>query len=193
MNFKEFWTGNKRIVGKLMLNQFGGTFFGLMLFMAASAATAHRAWLMLIASCCAAIFYLYLQYTIIWERGGQDRIRVDSGRAHRKPLTGLYIGLLANIPNFLLAFAVLVSQPFRDTMMWAGTVNGIARVICLLWEGMYAGFVTYFAPNNPLIHLLYVFPSVCIVALGYLLGLSNCRLLSVFDSKKTAKQTTKQK
>ncbi len=191
MNFKEFWAANKKIVGKLILNQFGGTFFGLMLFMAAAAATAHRAWLMLIASCIAAAFYLYLQYTVIWERGGQDRIRVDSGRAHRRPLTGLFIGLLANIPNFFLAFVILISQPFRDTMMWAGTANGIARTLCVLWEGMYAGFVTYFAPHNPFIHLLYVLPSVFVVTIGYLLGLSNRRLFSVFVLKKNDKQITK--
>ncbi len=180
---KEFWSENSKIISKLILNQFGATFLGLMVIAAASAAQGQRAWLMLFASCFAAFFYLFLVYAVVWERGGRDRIKVDGGRAVPKPWTGLWISLVANIPNFILAILVLISDPFKASFEWAGNMNLISRALCLLWEGMYAGFVSYFSPNNPLIHLLYVFPAIAVSVFGYLLGFNNMRLLSVFELK----------
>ena len=180
---KEFWSENSKIISKLILNQFGATFLGLMVIAAASAAQGQRAWLMLFASCFAAFFYLFLVYAVVWERGGRDRIKVDGGRAVPKPWTGLWISLIANIPNFILAILVLISDPFKASFEWAGNMNLISRALCLLWEGMYAGFVSYFSPNNPLIHLLYVFPAIAVSVFGYLLGFHNMRLLSVFELK----------
>ena len=187
MRFKEFWTENKKIIGKIILNQFGATFLGLMVILAASAANTQRDWLMLFASCFASLFYLFLLYNVIWERGGQDRIKIDGGRAHRKPLTGLWIAIAANIPNLILAALVIISNPFKNSFEWAGTMNVISRSLCLLWEGMYAGFVSYFSPHNPIIHLLYIFPAIFVLTFGYMIGLSNRRILSFFELKKTNK------
>lgn len=180
---KEFWSENSKIISKLLLNQFGATFLGLMVVAAASAAQGQKAWLMLFASCFAAFFYLFLVYAVVWERGGHDRIKVDGGRAVPKPWSGLWISLVANIPNFILAAVVLISDPFKASFEWAGNMNVIGRALCLLWEGMYAGIVSYFSPNNPLIHLLYIIPGILVGTFGYLLGLNNMRLLSVFELK----------
>jgi hypothetical protein len=175
----------------MLLNQFGATFLGLMVVAAASAAQSQKAWLMLFASCFAAFFYLFLIYAVVWERGGHDRIKVDGGRAVAKPWTGLWIALFANIPNFILAILVLVSDPFKASYEWAGNMNLIGRALCLLWEGMYAGIVSYFSPNNPLIHLLYIVPAILISTFGYQLGLKNMRLLSVFELKPPQSQQPK--
>lgn len=184
---KDFWSENSKIIGKIILNQFGATFLGIMVITAAQSAQGQKAWLMLFASAFASLFYLFLIYNVIWEKGGQDRIRVDGGRAVRKPLKGLIISLFANIPNFILAFIVLISNPFKGSYEWAATLNVIGRAICLLWEGMYAGFVSYFSPHNPLIHLLYIFPAIAVTTFGYLLGLNNKRILSVFELKQPKK------
>ncbi len=184
---KDFWSENAKIIGKILLNQFGATFLGIMVITAASAAEGQRAWLMLFASCFASLFYLFLIYNLIWEKGGQDRIKYDGGRLVKKPLKGLWISLIANIPNFILAILVLISDPFKNTMEWAANLNVTSRAICLLWEGMYAGFVSYFSPHNPIIHLLYVFPAVAVTTFGYLLGFGNKRILSVFELKQPKK------
>ena len=115
---KDFWRENGGIIGKLLLYQFGMTFFGIMLFSAAMAAQSQRIWLMVFASGFSTLFYLYLIYSVLWERGGQDRIRVDGGRAKREPLKGLWIILAANIPNIVIALLILVSQPFKGTAQW---------------------------------------------------------------------------
>lgn len=185
---KEFWSENSKIIGKIILNQFGATFLGIMVITAASAAQSQKAWLMLFASCFSSLFYLFLIYNVIWERGGQDRIKIDGGRAVRKPLTGLWISLVANIPNFIFAALVIISQPFKESgASWGVTMNVIGRSLCLLWEGMYAGIVSYFSPHNPIIHLLYIFPAIFVTTVGYILGLNNRRILAFFELKQPKK------
>lgn len=181
---KDFWSENSKIIRKLLLNQFGATFFGIMLYMSSYAIKAEKPWPTLLASCLATAFYLYLIYLELWERGGQDRIKIDGGRAVRRPLTGLYVMLIANIPNLILAILVLLSHPFKNSIAWLGNVHVISRAICYIWEGMYLGIVRYFSPNNPIIYLLCVFPAVFVGAGAYLLGLSNKRLLGPSPAKK---------
>lgn len=178
---KEFWNENRRIIGKIILNQFGATFLGLMVIIPVY--SLGRPWLLVFASAFAVFFYLFLLYNIIWERGGQDRIKVDGGRAERKPLTGLWIAIAANVPNLLIGLLIVISQPFKSTQMWAGTMNGISRVCALLWEGMYAGLVSAYAPVNPFAHVLDILPAIAVITFGYLLGLSNRKLLSPFELK----------
>ena len=185
---KNFWSENSKLITKLLLNQFGATFLGIMLVAAASTAGANKYTLMLLASCFASFFYLFLIYNVVWERGGQDRIKIDGGRAERKPLTGLFVSLFANIPNLILAALILISQPFAANAEWAGNLNVVCRSICLIWESMYAGFVSYFSPNNPIIHLLYVFPAVIVSTFGYMIGLANKKMFSFLDIKKNAKK-----
>ncbi|MBQ8187103.1 MAG: hypothetical protein IJ037_09590 [Clostridia bacterium] len=192
---KEFWSENSKIISKILLNQFGSTFFGIMLVAASYAAKDQRDWLMLFSSCFATLFYLFLVYNVIWERGGSDRIRVDAGRAQKKPLTGLWISLCANIPNILIALVILIAHPFKHDLAWAGTLDTVGRALALLWEGMYAGVVAYFSPRNPIIHLLVIFPAILVTAGGYILGLHNVRLLSAFELKqpKNAQNTDAKK
>jgi len=186
---KEFWSENSKIISKILLNQFGSTFFGIMLVAASYAAKDQRDWLMLFSSCFATLFYLFLIYNVIWERGGSDRIRVDAGRAQRMPLTGLWISLAANIPNFIIALVILVAHPFKHDMVWAGTADTIGRAVSLLWEGMYAGIVAHFAPRNPIMHLLIIVPALIVTTGGYFLGLHNVRLISAFELKQPKNQT----
>ena len=52
---KEFWSENSKIISKILLNQFGSTFFGIMLVAASYAAEDQRDWLMLFSSCFATL------------------------------------------------------------------------------------------------------------------------------------------
>ena len=76
-------------------------------------------------------------------------------------------------------------------MVWAGTLDTVGRAVSLLWEGMYAGIVAYFAPRNPIMHLLIILPAVAVTAGGYFLGLHNVRLISAFELKQPKNQSQK--
>ncbi len=190
---KDFWKENGAYIGKMTLNQFGAAFFGIMLVLAAAAAQSMRTRLTLAFSAFATFFYLFLIYTVLWEKGGQDRIRVDSGRQKRSPLKGFLIALCANIPNIVLGvvdIATCVIGRMGAPNPAAGTVNTVARAVVLLWEGMYAGFVSYahtIAPNHPyllsLTRLFIVIPALLVGGAAYWLGLNNKRLLQPFELK----------
>ena len=176
---REFWSDNSKTIGKNLLNQFGGAFFGIMLFFAAFALRKIDI-LPFISSIISVAFYLSLLYLVMWERGGQDRIKYDGGRAAKKPLKGLWISLASNIPNLILAALILISEPFiASSPEFAGGVNTVSRAIAILWEGMYMGVIRTFAPHNPLIYLLMVFPAVFVGTYAYLVGFNNRRLLGL--------------
>ncbi len=184
---KEFWKENKQHVFKMLLNQFGATFLGLMLVIASTAVDVETPWVMLLASCFATLFYIYLIYSLVWEKGGRDRIKIDGGRAPRKPLTGLWITLMANIPNILIGLIIVISNPMIHTYEWAGNLNVIGRAAALLWEGMYSGIVAYFSPRNPIIHILDLLPGLFVGGFGYYMGLSNFRIMALFEPKNAKK------
>ena len=184
---KDFWNENKKIIGKLILNQFGAAFFGLMLVLAASAAESIKVQLELLVSIFAILFYLFLLYNVLWQKGAEDSIRIDGGRQKYMPLKGLYISLIANIPNFIIAILILVSNPFSSTQLWAGNMNFISRIASLIWEAMYAGVVSFFSPRNPIAHLLIIFPALATSTGAYLLGVNNKRLFGFLNKKKIEK------
>ena len=171
----------------MILNQFGAAFFGLMLVLASSAATSIKTQLELLCGIFAALFYLFLIYNVIWQKGAEDRIRIDGGRQKYMPLKGLYISLIANIPNFIIAAIILVSKPFAETHLWAGNMYFIGRTASRIWEAMYAGVVAFFSPFNPIAHLLIIFPALVVCTGGYYIGVNNKRLFGFLEVKKAKK------
>ncbi|MBE6613908.1 MAG: hypothetical protein E7631_01205 [Ruminococcaceae bacterium] len=186
---REFWTENGRIVTKLILNQFGAAVMGLMI----TAAAASNQTLKLFTSLFAICFYLMLLYMVVWEKGGQDRIRFDGGRAAWQPLNGLKMSLLHNIPNILFAVLIIIGYIFGKKggmfeMEWAGNMYAIFNAIGRLWHGMYIGLIQTYSPNNPIAHLLVVLPAMFTCTFGYYMGLTNRRVFSIFELSPPKKQ-----
>jgi len=182
---KDFLREHSRIITKLLLNQFGAAFMGFLI----TASASRTPWLMLLASCFAVLFYLFLLYNVIWEQGGQDRIRVDGGRAEYKPLTGLWVSLIANIPSILLGILVVVGYFFgrREggfAFEWAGDLYAVSKTVSMIWNAMYIGLIRTFSPYNPIAYLLQVLPAMAVTGLGYYLGVRNKRILGIFDLRK---------
>ncbi len=187
---REFWNDNRQTIVRLILNQFGAAVMGLLI----TAAAASNEKLMLGASVFSTIFYLVLLYCVIWERGGKERIRIDGGRAAWKPLYGLYMSLLANIPNFVLAVLIFIGKIFGSIdgpfgYEWAGNLYAIVNVITRLWNAMYLGLIQTYSPHNPIIHFLDILPALFVCTLGYYLGLKNKRIFSIFDLKPPKTET----
>lgn len=176
---------NSRMITKLILNQFGAAVLGLTL----SGVGVSRDSIFVFTSLFATAFYLFILYSAMWEEGGKERIRVDGGRADMKPLRGLWIALIANIPNILLALLILLftlfgyeSGPFG--WAWAGGLAGTLKVIANFWEAMYLGLVRVYSPYNPIAYLLIIIPGVVVSAGAYYLGINNKRLLGFLKGKR---------
>ncbi len=178
-------------VKKLMLNQFGGAMLGIML----SSATMQSDMLNFLTSILAIIFYLFLQYTAIWEIGAKDQIRVNGGRAAENKWQGLRIALLANGLNILLGFlaVVLTTVGVLTQWKWAGEGALISTVIARFWQGMYNGVINFIVPTNlkgvqtilsSLMYLAIILPSLVVNTIGYRMGYFNRR---IFPERKKEK------
>ncbi|MBR7032355.1 MAG: hypothetical protein IKI03_01830 [Clostridia bacterium] len=176
---KSFWKENSKTISRLWLYQFAAAFMGIILsFVSSNLAQIFT----LLFGIVTVMFYLCLIYMVMWEAGATEKIRIDGGRAEYKPLRGLYISLFANIPNFILFILILIGYVFGNKsgafrMEWGGNLYVVAKSAALIWESMYNSFVTLYSPNNPVIFLLMILPSLAVCTVGYVLGLKNFKIL----------------
>lgn len=176
---------NSKIITKLLLNQVGATILGFTI----SGFGVTRDSIFVFTSLFATVFYISLLYSAMWEEGGKERIRIDGGRAEMKPLRGLWVSLIANIPNILLAVLIVVGTIFGSTdgafkWEWAGNLAGICKTIAVFWEGMYTGLIRTYSPYNPIAYVLVILPAIVVSTGAYYLGVNNKKLLGFLGKKK---------
>ena len=167
-------------VKSVLLMQFGAAVMGIML----SSATFRSTMLNLITSLLAILFYMYLLYTTVWEIGAKDRVRVDGGRTAEDKWRGLRVSLLANIPNLVLATAVLITGIIFKVAQSArvGSVLTVFVVISRFWQGMYNGCIISLTSVMSdvfalLIYFIIVLPSLVICTVSYRMGYVGKRLI----------------
>lgn len=186
---KDFFHRYSYSIVKMFVNQFAISIFGTMLAMATSAA--QNDVLTLVVSIFAIVFYLFLIYTMVWEIGAKDKISVDVGKKQYRPMTGLYMALFANIPNFIFALLYSIGYPFMGTHVWAGNMNFVVRLLTVIFEGMYLG-VAMVLPFGAEIKLntlwwtyyLMIVPALVTSFLAYYLGHKDFRFTALFMPKK---------
>lgn len=176
---------NSKIITKLLLNQTGATILGFTI----SGFGVTRDSIFVFTSLFATAFYISLIYSAMWEEGGKERIRIDGGRAEMKPLRGLWVSLIANIPNMILALGAVIGSIFGSTdgafgWQWAGTLGGLCKTIAVFWEGMYMGLIRTYSPFNPIAYVLVIFPAIIVSTGAYYLGVNNKKLLGFLTKKK---------
>lgn len=176
---------NSQIITKLILNQVGAAVLGLSL----SGVGVSRTSIFVLTSVFAVGFYLFLLYTAMWEEGGKERIKVDGGRAEMKPLRGLWVSLIANVPNMFLALLIIIGKVFGSydglfAWKWAGSIGAVSGTVARFFEAMYLGFIQTYSPYNPIAFVLIIIPAVAVSAAAYALGINNKRL---FGFKKKSK------
>ena len=182
---------------KMLLNQFGATFLGLMLSLATSRGQGEPNWFLVLAgSTLAILLYMFLQYNIMWDLGARDIIRVQANRAKYKPLTGLMMTAIANIPNAIIAVGVVIGSLFGSTYgltqyEWAGSIGTVCRAIGAFWEGMFNGYVMKFSPQNPIIWVLMLIPPILAGSAGYIAGLKGFAPISILGIKNKNKNNDK--
>lgn len=175
---------NGAIIRKMIANQLGMTFFGILVTMAAF--SANKPVISLAASVFTVLFYMYLLFYMSCEVGKSDKIRVDAGRMEANPLRCTVLALWANSLNIALAVLAIVSKLFVTNVPFASSpANGVtpapalAASICSICEtiynlihSMYIGIIDYIGQKgNPLWMLVFILPSIAVCTLGYIKGL----------------------
>lgn len=176
---KEFFKENRKTVMSLLLNRFGAIVFALML----SLAIVHVENKIIITLCCilAILFYLYLIYLLMWERGAKDRLKVDGKRLEPCQHKGFMIGVAAAVPSLAVIILGLLFVGIYAVSRVEGilSVAEALRMIAMLLEAMYLPILQIVVPNPAtagaaaiFMSLLLVFniPGIAITWLSYYLG-----------------------
>ncbi|MCI8388132.1 MAG: hypothetical protein HFE63_06655 [Clostridiales bacterium] len=131
----DFIKENSYNMVKMFVDQIAMTIFGTIMAIATSRSNT----MLLIASIFSILFYLVVLYTVGWEIGAKDKIKLDGGRMRPFPTKGLFIALGANVPNLLLA--LLMGFGIAVGTEWGGNISVVCNAIARLFEGMYLGVI----------------------------------------------------
>ncbi len=177
--FKDFWKNYSYGTVRIFVDQLAIAIFGLALTLGTSATSGDMGegtakTLTIIASVFAVLFFLFMVGELCFKTGASDKEKVDNGRINKNPLIGLYMGLLANVPNFILALGYTVFSAITAT---EGSVSGFFGLAAKLVCGEYLGLLSIKAGNTmlssiPWVYFIVIIPSVIAAWLGYYLGVS---------------------
>ncbi len=178
---KYFLKDNSYSIFKMFVNQIGMTIFGITL----SLATHQNDTLLLMTSVFGACFYMVLLYTMTWDIGYEEKIRIEGKRLKYVPLKGLYMSLIANAVNFILAVMVLVGYYASTSFVngapaspeWAMNVYGLGRAVAAIIEGMYGGIISVALDSSPWAYLIIILPSLLVCTVAYIAGVKGFRIL----------------
>ena len=165
---KFFFKDNSYSIFKMFINQIGMTIFGIALSFATPGNT-----LFLLSSIFAACFYMVLLYTMTWDIGYEEKIRIEAKRLTYNKFKGLYMSLFANIPNFIIAILVFVGRYIPGASGAFAIGSGAAALL----EGMYIGIINVVFKFNPFGYLIVIVPSLIACTLGYIAGVRGFRIL----------------
>ncbi len=198
----KFLKDNSYDIVRLFINQIGITIFSFALFTALSAIENEQtlATVKIAASVFATGFYLVLLYTVGWECGAKDKIRIDGGRLSPTRAKGALMSLVANLPNFIFTFAgiacmlIFMSGGAEGFKSAFAVFNLVFRFIEAMYLGIIQGIFSFLSYDTDLRYLLEaigfaVAPVFAIVAtqLGYFLGSKDLRIFSLFSANNDEK------
>ena len=194
--FKE----NSYDIIRLYVNQIGITIFSMALYTAVGAIqdTSTRMTIKIIMSVFATLFYLSLIYNCVWEYGAKDRIRVDGGKAEKYDYKGLFMGLFANFPNFILSGLSII---YVSVVLLGGaevfeSLFALTYMILRFHTAMYLGIIQGVTPNEitdvpnypdclveSILFFVLPFLSVGVSHLAYTLGYKEIKIFSKSNKK----------
>lgn len=198
----KFIKENSYDIVKFFIYQIGIAVFSLTLAIPLAAAVDEKndSIVQLCVSILAVAFYFMLVYTVSWEHGATDRIRIDAGKVSLDKYKGAKIAFIACVPNVILSvIAIFASLLYIEGNAW-NTVLGLVLAILGLIESMYLGAVQFISGavgNESTVYLInsicyLVFPVIIVIAshLGYTFGDKNFRIFG-FVPQKSGKKTKK--
>ena len=196
----KFFRENFDNIIKLFIYQIGTAIFSFFLYSAAGSMSSDGSTPLSVKvalSAFSTLFYFVLIYTLLWEAGAKDKIRIDGKRAEKEPFKGILTAFFANGLNFVLtAVATLLMGLFMATAQGAFRsafliLNLFMRFLLSVYLGMVQGmFISLEADVN----LYYLFQSVGFFAFpilavlfahfAYSMGLRERRMFGFLSTKK---------
>lgn len=175
---------------KLLLGQFGAAMLGIMTSMPTLSLGENKygSLLGLATTFLAIFFFLYIEYTAIWDIAAKDKIAIDGERMKKDLFVGAKAAILASIPTYTLA---ILSMIFKSLYLlteanWVGTIANITYAIELIWNYMYHGILVLLVPESAYswssvlylaVFILLTIPSIITCLFAYRIGLKGKRII----------------
>ncbi len=163
---------------QMLLNQVAISIFGFALAM--TAVKAENDTLLVVTSVASVLFYLCLNYGTAWRVGSGDKVGVEYGKRPYRPLTGLWVSLLANSVNILLAVLIAIGS-----LADIPSMTSVCRFIALLAQGMYQGLLAVLTVDGVTInnlwwpYLVIVIPALLVSLVGYIAGVKDVHITNM--------------
>ena len=181
MNFKEFWSRYKGEIGKRFTTRIALAVFSivcisplLVMDMQNNESTVNT--ILILASIAVFAFYYFLIHSQLWNVGAKNKISADGGRMKLNPLAGLYMGLLASVPSFILNILNIVTYFYKD---YAGykSVHQISAILEVIWDAPAVGIVTALG-GSPFGYLAASILPALFAGIAYFLGTKEIKFFS---------------
>ena len=170
------------IIVKLFLNQFAISLFGIGLAFACSYSGNDT--LLVVTSVFSVIFYLFLEYAIMWEVGAKDGITAKSRQTSRGLWRGFVLSICANAINIVAALMV-----FSKVLTGAeNQLSAVGQFIAMVLQGMYQGILSQrvgVAQLNDFwwVYFLMISPAVLVTGVSYIIGNYGWHLTNILIPK----------
>ncbi len=174
---KDFFEKHSYNAVKLFLNQIViGIFFGVGFLFVAN--QLENPTFKIAASVISIIFYLFLEFTVAYKLGADDRISVDIGKSKPDYLLPVKLWLLANSINLLLAVFIMLGEVFSSVGFF-GSVGGVCVAIAMIIEGMYVGIILLLPHWS--MYFLITIPALVVIFVSYIVGLKSKKIAKMFE------------
>lgn len=178
MNFKEFWSRYKGEIGKLLTTRLALAVFSIvcispLLVMDTQNNESTVNTILILASIAVFAFYYFLIHSQLWNVGAKNKISADGGRMKLNPLAGLYMGIFASAPSFILNILNIVTFFYKD---YAGykSVHQITAILELFWDAPAIGL--FYVTETPFAYLAASILPALFAGLAYFLGTKEFKL-----------------
>ncbi len=178
MKFKDFWSRYKGDIFKLLTTRIALAVFSIvcispLLVMDIQSNESTINMILILASIAVFAFYYYLIHSQLWTVGAKNKISADGGRMKLNPLAGLYMGLLASAPSFILNIINIITFFYKD---YAGykSVHGVTAILELFWDAPAIGL--FYVTATPFAYLAASFLPALFAGLAYFLGTKEFKL-----------------
>ncbi len=181
MGLKEFLQRYKGEIGKLLVTHVALAVFSIMcaaplLVMNTEENASSVNGIAIIATVFIFAFYYYLIRTQLWTLGAKNSISAKGGRMTLCPLAGLYMGLIASAPSFILNAIYIVSSFYRDYEGISG-IFATTAFLEALWDATALGL--RIATGSPFAYLAASVLPTLFAGIAYYCGTKEFALFGV--------------
>ena len=194
----KFFKENSYDVIRLFINQIGIAIFSMIIYTAVAMVDINSKaslGIKVAVSAFAMLFYFSLLYTVAWDWGAKDKIRIDGGRLEPIKLKGARIALLANIPNFVLSFVSALTWGLhvlgvKGVQGVSALFNTFTRLLMSMYLGLLQGAFVWLSEKGDVYQfgqaVGYFFIPILAIAVtqfGYSFGLKEKKIFPTNSSK----------